>query len=130
LSGLRGVDKARRALNLVRAETDSLYETRTRLVLVDAKLPTPVVNLPVRCPSVRRTYHVDMGYKDARVAVEYDGLGHVGDRVQMEIDAERRRNLQDEDWMVISVTAEQLRHHRDLVRSVDTALVLRTGRWG
>jgi len=127
LGGVARVTMARRALKLVRANTDSLYETRTRLTLVDAGLPTPAVNVPV--PYFGRTYHVDMGYERARVAVEYDGLVHVGDRRQMELDANRRRDLQDAGWLVITVTADQLRRPSDVIRSVENALMIRTGQW-
>jgi len=129
LDGTHGVKLARRALPLLRPGTDSLYETRTRLVLVGAKLPTPAVNLPVWCPSVGFTYHVDMGYEKARTGVEFDGLGHA-DRQQMDIDADRRRNLQDADWLLISVTSTQLRHPESFIRSVQNALMMRTGQWG
>jgi len=126
LTGRPGVKKARCAMELVRAGTDSIYESKTRLVLVRAGLPTPAVNLPVWCESVGVSYHVDLGYAQTKVAVEYDGRVHVGDHIQMEIDADRRRNLQDAGWMVINVTAAQLRHPAEFIRSVENALVLRT----
>ena len=128
LARVNGVQLAKRAFRLVRAGTDSIYETRTRLVLTDAGLPVPSVNPAVWCPSVGRTYHVDMGYEQARIGVEYDGLVHVGDRLQMTIDADRRRNLQDAGWLIITVTAAGLRQPQDFVRSVENALILRTGR--
>jgi len=129
LGGAHGVKLARCALPLLRPDTDSLYETRTRLVLVDAGLPTPAVNLPVWCPSIGFTYHVDMGYEKARTGVEFDGLGH-SDRQQMDIDANRRRDLQDAGWLLISVTSTQLRRPESFIRSVQNALMMRTGQWG
>ena len=128
LKGTQGVRLALQALKLVRPETESLYETRTRLVLFDAGLPMPAVNVAVWCPIVGQLYHADMGYEKARTAVEFDGLVHVGDRRQMGIDVRRRRDFQDAGWMIITVTAEQLRRPADFIRSVETALVMRTGR--
>ena len=125
VAGRPGATRVARILRWLRPGTDSLYETRTRLILVHAGLPCPVVNLPVFCGSSGREYHVDMGYEPERVAVEYDGVDHVGERRQMEIDARRRRDLQDEGWLVITVTADQLREPRQIVRSVETALHLR-----
>ena len=125
LGGWAGVKKAVAAMKWVRPRTDSLYETRTRLMLVRAGLPEPVVNLAVYCPIVGRTFHVDLGYEKEKIAVEYDGAVHVGDRTQMSIDANRRRILQDEGWMIITVTAEQLRTPGDIIGSVESALVLR-----
>ena len=104
--------------------TDSLYETRTRLVFVRAGLPVPAVNLPVRCYN-GFTYHVDMGYEVEKVAVEFDGQVHVGDKRQMEIDAARRNDIQGEGWFMITVTAQMLEHPVDLVRTVEAALVMR-----
>ena len=124
LGGAAGVKQARRLVPLLRPGTDSPYETRTRLVLVHAGLPCPVVNIEVPCRS-GMTYHVDMGYPVERVGVEYDGAVHVGSRWQMETDARRRRELQDEGWMLITVTADQLRRPAEVIASVEQALVLR-----
>jgi len=126
LTGQDGCKLARRALKRVRPGTDSIYESKTRLVLINAHLPEPAVNPPVWCVAVDATYYVDMGYLAEKVAVEYDGQVHVGDRMQMEMDADRRRNLQDEGWMIISVTASRLRSPGGLIRSVENALILRS----
>ena len=128
LAGAPGVKAVRRAMSLVRPDTESIYETKTRMALIRGGLPAPEVNLAVWCESVGFTYHVDMGYADAKVAVEYDGAVHVGSRQQMEIDADRRRNLQDSGWIVITVTAMQLRRPADVIRSVENALILRMPR--
>jgi len=124
-AGWAGVKKATSAMRLVRPGTDSLYETRTRLMLVHAGLPEPSVNLEVWCADVGRLFHVDLGYEKEKVAVEYDGAVHVGDRTQMSIDAERRRILQDHGWLIITVTAEQFRTPQSIIHSVESALVLR-----
>ena len=125
LAGRPGVDRVRQALRWVRPGTDSLYETRTRLVLVHAGLPEPAVNLAVRCAGSGVPFHLDMAYKPERVGVEYDGAVHVGNRAQMEFDARRRRLLQDDGWLLISVTADELRGPAQVVASVEQALVLR-----
>ena len=125
LAGRSGIRRASIAMKWVRAGTDSLYETRLRLLLVRAGLPEPLVNVEVPCPEEGRVYHVDLGYDKEKVAVEYDGLVHVGSRRQMEIDADRRRALQGQGWMVITVTADQLRTPNKIVRSVESALISR-----
>jgi len=126
LKMIHGVKLARRAMTLVRAGTDSLYETRIRLLLVKAGLPTPDVNLAVWCPIANKWYHPDMAYKEAQLAVEFDGQVHVGSREQMDIDALRRRQLQDAGWLIITITSSQLRNPSDFIRSVKMALALRT----
>ena len=125
MAGTWGVKRIRRVLPLVRQDTDSIMETRTRLILVRNGLPVPEVNLSVPSRARGLVYHVDMGYKKEKVAVEYDGAVHVGNREQMELDAERRRDLQDMGWMVITVTASQLRDPASLTASVEAALVTR-----
>jgi len=125
LGGGTGIKRIRRALRFVMPDTDSLMETRTRLVLVRGGLPVPAVNLPVFCRGAARVYHVDLGYVAERVAVEYYGAVHVGDRRQMEIDAARQRHLQDEGWLIVRVTAADLVRPTEIVRSVESALILR-----
>lgn len=125
LAGRPGVGRVRHALRWVRAGTDSPCETRTRLVLVHAGLPVPAVNLEVRCAGSGVPFHLDMAYDAERVGVEYDGADHVGDREQMEFDARRRRLLQDDGWLLITVTANQHRASAQVVASVEQALVLR-----
>jgi len=125
LSGTPGVKTARRLVRWVVPGTDSPPETRLRLLLVRAGLPQPVVNLPVFCRAVGAQYYLDLAYPAVKVAVEYDGVVHVGNRTQMEADAQRRRDLQDAGWLIITVTARQMAAPVEVVRSVETALVLR-----
>ncbi|MDR0285102.1 MAG: DUF559 domain-containing protein [Propionibacteriaceae bacterium] len=126
LDGRRGVDKVRQALRWVRPGTDSILETRTRLVIVRAGLPEPVVNHEAWIRG--NHYWIDLAYPDERIGVEYDGAVHVKDRTQMEKDINRRRILQDDGWIIITVAAPDLRQPEEIVRSVESALVLRRGR--
>ena len=122
LKNKSGCERVKKAMQWVRPGTDSLYETRTRMMIVRAGLPEPVVNLRVYCPTSSRLFHVDLGYESQKLAIEYDGAIHVGNRAQMEIDANRRRLLQDDGWLVIPVTASILRTPEKIIRSVETAL--------
>jgi len=124
LHGMRGVRRAREAMRLVRAGTDSIYESKTRLVLVRAGLPSPDVNPPIWCPVMGFEYHVDMAYPAAKIAIEFDGRVHADDQ-QRAVDADKTRNLQELGWMVITVTAQQLRTPDSFVRSVENALIFR-----
>jgi len=126
-AGRPGSTQVAKALRLVRPRTDSLYETRTRLILVRAGLPEPDVDYEVPASRGWRDYHLDMAYPREKIGVEYDGAEHVANRRQMEIDANRRREIQDGGWIVITVTASQLRQPGPFVGSVESALVLRRG---
>ena len=123
-SDLTGIRQARRVFPLVMAGTDSLPETTVRLILVRAGLPTPLVNPEVYCPGVGIPFHIDMGYEPEKIAIEYDGADHTN-RFQMQQDALKRRSLQDERWLVITVTAADLRRAPQVAASVETALVMR-----
>jgi len=125
LAGAHGVEPVRRVARFVTPGTDSMYETRVRMLIVRAGLPTPVVNLPAPVPSIGRTYHLDMGYEEERIGVEFDGRIHVGDGRQMDIDAARHRDLQDAGWFIIRVTASHLSDPRQFLRPLERALIMR-----
>jgi hypothetical protein len=115
-----GLSKGRAALELLRPGTDSPTETLTRLLLISAGLPCPVVNYPVRTRDGVR--YLDMAYVEQQVAVEYDGQVHDRPGAREE-DARRRRVLEDLGWRIITVTYRDLRHSPlHLIRSVQTAL--------
>jgi len=124
LSHEPGVVPVRRAMRLVLPDTDSIYETKTRLLMIRCGLPTPTVNYPVWCPRSDFTYLIDMGYPDQKIGIEYDGAYHGQSREQMSMDADRRRNLLDAGWFMITVTADQLNHPTDFLDSIRRALVL------
>ena len=124
LQGTPGIESARRAFRFVIPRTDSLYESRVRMIIVRNGLPTPAVNLAVAVSWVDRIYHVDMAYKDERVGVEYDGRDHGKDH-QIDIDAERHRDLLDAGWHIITVTAKQLGNPAQFLRPLERALIMR-----
>ncbi|MDR1808583.1 MAG: hypothetical protein LBR33_11845 [Propionibacteriaceae bacterium] len=119
---LPGLRKARQALALARDGTDSPAETRLRLAMVEAGLPAPEINYPVRDVSGRMVYRLDMAYPECMVAVEYDGAVHVANATQMRRDQTRRRRLEDLGWRVITATAPDLHDPAELIASVRCAL--------
>jgi len=125
LSGAPHIKLARQAMKLVRPGTESIYETRVRLVIKEAGLPEPTVSPAVWCPALASWFHPDMGYPKAKIGVEFDGLVHVGDRRQMDRDVIRRNFFIDAGWQIITVTASQLAHPEGWLRSIETALIIR-----
>lgn len=93
-----GIENSRRALRLMRDNTDSFPETDLRLLLLRYGLPCPAVNPSVMVGSGRR-YFLDMAYESLRIGIEYDGAYHGS---QCEKDAARRRELKDAGWTVVS----------------------------
>lgn len=68
--GLTGIGQAREVLRLSEAGSESLMESRLRMVLVLAGLPRPRVQHRIG----RR--RIDLYYPDARLGIEYDGDVH------------------------------------------------------
>jgi very-short-patch-repair endonuclease len=57
---------------------------------------------------------VDFAYPDLKIAIEYDGLWHA-EPGQFEKDRKRLNRLSAEGWLVIFVTAADLRHPERLL---------------
>jgi very-short-patch-repair endonuclease len=95
--GLRGIVRARGLVAVADAGAESPMESRTRLRIIDADFPPPQLQVPVG------PYRLDLGWDEAKIGVEYDGIVHV-DRAQQRWDLERRRYLLDAGWTVLTVT--------------------------
>ena len=115
------------ALPRIRAGAESPKETHLRLTLVDAGLPEPVPNRPVRLPS-GRVVHPDLAYPEQRIALEYLGDTHRTNRRRWQDDVRRRRELAAAGWWVVEVTAEDLEANRaEFIAGVRDLLARRAG---
>jgi Protein of unknown function (DUF559) len=124
--GRRGIRQARAALNLVDGGAQSPKETWLRLLLIQAGLPRPQTQIQV-CDEFGDTLaYLDMGWADAKVAVEYDGGQHRSDRRQYTWDIRRLEYLERLGWIVIRVVAGD--RPDDIVRRVRSALARRASR--
>ena len=119
---VRGRKTLRRALALVDGGAESPYETLTRLILVRAGLPAPPTQVPVIDGHGFVVAYVDMGWRDLRVAVEYDGAQHWTDPRQRRRDIERLADLDALGWIVIRVSSDMLRMPATIVARVRSAL--------
>lgn len=120
-AGTRGVVNARTALASVRVGSRSPMETLVRLRVIEAGLPEPELNAVVHDRHGGWLAEVDLLWRDERVILEYDGRWHDDPR-QRRLDQVRRRELRHEGWVVIEMTAEDMRHLERVVRLVNTAL--------
>jgi hypothetical protein len=116
-----GVKRARRAIVWVRERVESPRETILRLMIVFARLPEPVPNVPLGEPD-DFVVRPDLIYLRYRVAVEYDGAYHFKSRKQRDRDIKRREALEGMGWRVIVVTAEGMTRPHDVVWRVYWAL--------
>ncbi|WP_460364210.1 endonuclease domain-containing protein [Actinocorallia lasiicapitis] len=124
-TGLRGVARARLALPLLSPLADSPPETHLRLLLLEAGLPAPAVNEPVRDPKMPWLIlaRPDLSYPHAKVAIEYEGTHHQQDRAQYLHDIHRDEALTTLGWQVIRITKEQLyRHPTTVITRITKAL--------
>jgi len=115
----RGLRRLEAVLDLVDPGAQSPKETWLRLLLIDAGLPRPRTQIPVRGSDGWPTYYLDMGWEDIKVAVEYDGDHHRTDRVQYAKDIHRLEDLERLGWIVIRVLANDTAPH--IVRRVRAA---------
>lgn len=116
----RGMTNVRRAVPILNGGAESPGESWVRTLLVRAGLPAPECNVDV-LHGDRWLARVDMLWREQRVIVEYDGGGHVEER-QRRRDAERLNALQAAGWLVIVLTADDLRRTRQTIALVRRAL--------
>jgi hypothetical protein len=115
-AGTRGRRRLGVALERIRPRTDSCMESRLRWMIVDAGLPSPVVNEVVRRPSGEVVAMPDLSYPGMRVAIEYDGDVHRTDRATWRRDTARRQELEHLGWRMVTCTAD------DVLRTPDRTL--------
>lgn len=117
----RGCRASREAVGLLRDRVDSVRESRLRMCLVLAGLPTPDCNPTIRGRKLRA--RVDLVYKEFRILIEYEGDQHRTDKRQWNTDIDRQEDFAAGDWVVYRVTADRARHPRRIVERVHTLLV-------
>ena len=105
-NGARGLQRARRALALVRVGAESPRETLVRLLILGA-LPEPMLQHEVFDASGTFVARLDLSWPALKLAVEYDGEHHnePEQRARDEVRLERLRAL---GWHVISITKHDL----------------------
>ena len=102
---VRGVRQLRELLPLVDAGAASPKESWLRLLLIDGGLPVPQTQIPV-VDGAGSMASIDMGWRQIKLGVEYDGDQHRTDRRQYVRDLRRLPMLQDLGWQIIRVIAE------------------------
>lgn len=122
---LDGVERARRAVELVRERVDSVRETDLRLLLRFARLPEAEVNGWIVNDAGIAIARGDLVYRRFRVVVEYDGRHHALDPKQVQKDHRRRERLVAAGWTLITITSQDFKDPLRIVRRVHDALVAR-----
>jgi len=118
---LKGIVKARAAAELIRPGADSAPETFLRLALTESGLPEPELQLRI-VPEDPSSPAADLGYREYRVAIQYDG-GHHLTREQQSRDNRRDESFNAAGWRYFKFNADDLADgFRGAVRRVRLAL--------
>ncbi|WP_082522820.1 DUF559 domain-containing protein [Geodermatophilus sp. Leaf369] len=120
----RGCRRARAAAGDADGLAGSPRETQLRLLLHRSDLPRPEAQYRVRDDRGRECARVDFGWPEHRLAVEYDGQGHLR---TLGPDRRRMNRLADAGWRVLFVTADDLRDPVRLVAAIARALGVECG---
>ncbi|KLO31556.1 hypothetical protein ABW16_01550 [Mycolicibacter heraklionensis] len=120
--GARGLRRSKVALDLMDRGAESPKESWLRMVLIDGGLTPPVTQ--IRVGDGACVAYLDMGWRDAMVAVEYDGEHHRTDRRQYAKDVRRGEMIRDLGWWVIRVIKED--HPAVIVARAREALARRS----
>jgi very-short-patch-repair endonuclease len=105
-SGTKGIKRLRRAVELANPLAESPMETRLRLELTMAGLPSPCAQVDLDDPQGNFIGRVDLYYPDVRLVIEYDGLNHKDRLVE---DLRRQNALLNSGFHVLRFTAPDLR---------------------
>lgn len=125
-SGDRAVTRARIALELVRAGSESAMETIVRIIVVEAGFPEPALNVDVGGADGVFIGRVDLAWPDLKIAIEYDGDHHRTDRETFQRDRGRSNDFSVAQWLVIHVTAGDVRAPSTFLDQLRQAFALRT----
>ena len=113
--GSPGVPRLRSVLDTYDPGAESPRETWLRLLLIRAGFPRPRTQIPVFDDFGDPRYHLDMGWKDVMIAVEYDG-DHHRERPIFGKDIVRSEFIAYRGWTHIRVVAGA--HPADIVNRV------------
>jgi hypothetical protein len=104
--GRHGLKRALAAIELVDPGAESPQETRLRLLVIRAGYPRPETQIPVYDEYGMLIGEVDMGWRERKIALEYEGDHHRTNRRVFNKDIRRIEALIEAGWIVIRVTAE------------------------
>lgn len=107
-AGQRYVVKAREAARYVRAGVDSPQETLLRLAVVAGGLPEPEVDIDVRDPAGEWIGHGDLGYRELRIVMQFEGDVHRTNRRRWRQDIARDESFVAVGWRVLRATGDDI----------------------
>ena len=125
-AGRPGIAAVRWALSRMDAKSGSPQESRTRLRCEDEGLPRPECNVDIYDDAGGFIACSDLVFKEAKVAVEFDGEHHLTVE-QQRSDAIRDRLLIANGWVVLRATSRDIeRSNTDLFDTIRALLIARS----
>ena len=119
----RGWQRFARVVELADERAESPMDSRLRVRLVLAGLPSPQPQFVILDADGRFVARVDLAWAEYRVAAEYDGAWRVGSAGQLGHDRRRLNGITLAEWTVIHVTSERLHGDFDgLVAEITKAM--------
>jgi hypothetical protein len=124
--GVRGLCTLGESLSLVDGGAESPYESMTRMLLVQNGFPRPQSQIRVLDSNGVVVARLDMGWRQWRVGVDFEGAQHWTDPRQRNRDLERYALLPALGWADIRLTSGMLHNApRKFLDRVGAALVSR-----
>lgn len=115
-------------IDLADPRAESPMETRSRLVLVQRGLPRPELQYQIYDQFGEFVARADMAYPPLKLAMEYDGRGHLTEW-QQQSDARRLNRLEACGWTVLRFTSpDVLRNPNSMATQVADAIARRSRR--
>ncbi|MGE2836481.1 hypothetical protein [Mycobacterium sp. SMC-4] len=102
--GRRGIRQARESLDLVDGGAESPQETRIRLMVIRNGFPRPQTQIPVYDDYGALVAVLDMGWKDPKIAIDYEGDHHRQTREEFNKGIRRHDAVTALGWDDIRVT--------------------------
>ena len=119
----RGTRIGRRLVDLATGRAESIPESWLLWKVADLGFPVPEVNPWIFGIDGVRLYRVDLGWRELRIAVEYNGYAaHTG---REELDAARISDLERRGWIVVVIDADELFGTARLERELQEAFARR-----
>ena len=103
--GRRGDRNVGPAIDLVDAGAQSPRETWLRLLVIGAGYPRPQTQIGVLDQYGYEFAHIDLGWADRKIGMEYEGKHHQSDPLTYERDIPRLERLIQLGWIILRITA-------------------------
>jgi hypothetical protein len=122
------VVKARELVGLTRSGVDAPPETRLRLAMLDAGLPSPDVDMRIVDKAGRVLARGELGYRRYLIWVEHDGYLEHSDRSAFRYDRSRTTWLQRRGWLVVRCSDADVAESGAFIDLVQHELAIAPGR--